>query len=147
MPGWSELDADKVMCVITADNVIIILPGSRILIFDGRLLSLATDHGRADSGLTFFFFPPPPPLDRGYPRDRRLYRRYLNQAQFGATPDDGPDVVVIEMKKLSKTLRSSAAASKATGFLLIAKIAPLPAVGYTLDEIKNDITRKTPACF
>ena len=42
--------------------------------------------------------------------------------------------------------RSSALASKATGFP-IAKIASLLAVGYTLDEIPNDITKKTPACF
>ena len=42
--------------------------------------------------------------------------------------------------------RSSALASKATGFP-IAKIAALLAVGYTLDELRNDITRETPSCF
>jgi carbamoyl-phosphate synthase large subunit len=52
--------------------------------------------------------------------------------------------VVIEMNP--RVSRSSALASKATGFP-IAKIAALLAVGYTLDEIPNDITRKTPACF
>jgi len=51
---------------------------------------------------------------------------------------------VIEMNP--RVSRSSALASKATGFP-IAKIASLLAVGYTLDEIPNDITEKTPACF
>lgn len=63
--------------------------------------------------------------------------------QFAINPDDG-DVVVIEMNP--RVSRSSALASKATGFP-IAKIAALLAVGYTLDEIVNDITEKTPACF
>ena len=53
-------------------------------------------------------------------------------------------MVVIEMNP--RVSRSSALASKATGFP-IAKIAAKLAVGYTLDEIPNDITRKTPACF
>src|SRR5437762_1910775 len=53
-------------------------------------------------------------------------------------------VVVIEMNP--RVSRSSALASKATGFP-IAKIAAKLAVGYTLDEIPNDITRETPACF
>jgi len=53
-------------------------------------------------------------------------------------------MVVIEMNP--RVSRSSALASKATGFP-IAKIAAKLAVGYTLDEIRNDITRKTPACF
>jgi carbamoylphosphate synthase large subunit/REP element-mobilizing transposase RayT len=53
-------------------------------------------------------------------------------------------MVVIEMNP--RVSRSSALASKATGFP-IAKIAAKLAVGYTLDEIKNDITRETPACF
>ena len=54
------------------------------------------------------------------------------------------EVIVIEMNP--RVSRSSALASKATGFP-IAKIAALLAVGYTLDEITNDITGKTPACF
>src|SRR5437773_11115977 len=53
-------------------------------------------------------------------------------------------MVLIEMNP--RVSRSSALASKATGFP-IAKIAALLAVGYTLDEIPNDITKKTPACF
>src|SRR6202035_1921780 len=63
--------------------------------------------------------------------------------QFGIHPGTGR-MVVIEMNP--RVSRSSALASKATGFP-IAKIAAKLAVGYTLDEIPNDITRKTPACF
>ncbi|MFZ5865408.1 MAG: carbamoyl-phosphate synthase large subunit, partial [Thermodesulfobacteriota bacterium] len=63
--------------------------------------------------------------------------------QFAVHPDTGR-VVVIEMNP--RVSRSSALASKATGFP-IAKIAAKLAVGYTLDEIANDITRKTPASF
>ena len=63
--------------------------------------------------------------------------------QFAINPANG-DVVVIEMNP--RVSRSSALASKATGFP-IAKIAARLAVGYTLDEIVNDITGATPACF
>ena len=63
--------------------------------------------------------------------------------QFAVHPDDGR-VVVIEMNP--RVSRSSALASKATGFP-IAKIAAKLAVGYTLDEIPNDITGQTPASF
>ena len=63
--------------------------------------------------------------------------------QFGINPRDGR-LVVIEMNP--RVSRSSALASKATGFP-IAKIAAKLAVGYRLDEITNDITRETPACF
>src|SRR5919197_118167 len=63
--------------------------------------------------------------------------------QFAVSPENG-EVRVIEMNP--RVSRSSALASKATGFP-IAKIAAKLAVGYTLDEIANDITRKTPACF
>ena len=63
--------------------------------------------------------------------------------QFAVNPANG-DMVVIEMNP--RVSRSSALASKATGFP-IAKIAAKLAVGYTLDEIPNDITRKTPASF
>jgi carbamoyl-phosphate synthase large subunit len=63
--------------------------------------------------------------------------------QFGVNPATGR-MVVIEMNP--RVSRSSALASKATGFP-IAKIAAKLAIGYTLDEIPNDITRKTPACF
>src|SRR5207237_10604173 len=63
--------------------------------------------------------------------------------QFAVEPRTGR-MVVIEMNP--RVSRSSALASKATGFP-IAKIAARLAVGYRLDEIPNDITRKTPACF
>src|SRR6516165_1887733 len=63
--------------------------------------------------------------------------------QFAINPADGA-MVVIEMNP--RVSRSSALASKATGFP-IAKIAAKLAVGYTLDEIRNDITRETPASF
>jgi len=63
--------------------------------------------------------------------------------QFALNPDNGR-MVVIEMNP--RVSRSSALASKATGFP-IAKIAAKLAVGYTLDEIPNDITKETPACF
>lgn len=63
--------------------------------------------------------------------------------QFAINPDDG-EVYVIEMNP--RVSRSSALASKATGFP-IAKIAALVAVGFTLDEVSNDITQVTPASF
>ncbi len=63
--------------------------------------------------------------------------------QFAVNPEDG-DIRIIEMNP--RVSRSSALASKATGFP-IAKIAAKLAVGYTLDEIPNDITKKTPASF
>ncbi len=63
--------------------------------------------------------------------------------QFAVNPDNG-DFIVIEMNP--RVSRSSALASKATGFP-IAKMAAKLAVGYTLDEIPNDITKKTPASF
>ncbi len=66
-----------------------------------------------------------------------------SNVQFAVNPVNGR-MTVIEMNP--RVSRSSALASKATGFP-IAKIAAKLAVGYTLDEIPNDITRKTPACF
>lgn len=66
-----------------------------------------------------------------------------SNVQFAMNPDDGR-IVVIEMNP--RVSRSSALASKATGFP-IAKIAAKLAIGYTLDEIPNDITKETPACF
>jgi carbamoyl-phosphate synthase large subunit len=63
--------------------------------------------------------------------------------QFAVDPSDGR-LIVIEMNP--RVSRSSALASKATGFP-IAKIAAKLAIGYTLDEIVNDITKETPACF
>jgi len=66
-----------------------------------------------------------------------------SNVQFAMNPDNG-DVIVIELNP--RVSRSSALASKATGFP-IAKIAAQLAVGLTLDQIDNDITRVTPACF
>ena len=66
-----------------------------------------------------------------------------SNVQFAVNPHDGR-MTIIEMNP--RVSRSSALASKATGFP-IAKIAARLAVGYTLDEIQNDITKATPACF
>lgn len=66
-----------------------------------------------------------------------------SNVQFAMNPENG-EIIIIEMNP--RVSRSSALASKATGFP-IAKIAAKLAVGYTLDEIANDITKETPACF
>jgi carbamoyl-phosphate synthase large subunit len=90
--------------------------------------------------------------DKEYQRLRDLARRIISRVgvetggsniQFAVNPADGA-VVAIEMNP--RVSRSSALASKATGFP-IAKIAAKLALGYTLDEIPNDITRVTPASF
>ena len=90
--------------------------------------------------------------DREYQRLRDMSARIIRRVgvetggsniQFAVNPEDGR-VMVIEMNP--RVSRSSALASKATGFP-IAKIAAKLAVGYTLDEIPNDITRETPASF
>ncbi len=90
--------------------------------------------------------------DREYQIMRDAALRCLNEigvdtggsnVQFAINPENGR-MVIVEMNP--RVSRSSALASKATGFP-IAKIAAKLAVGYRLDEIKNDITRATPACF
>jgi len=90
--------------------------------------------------------------DREYQTMRNAARRVIREVgvetggsniQFAVDPESGR-MVVIEMNP--RVSRSSALASKATGFP-IAKIAALLAIGYSLDEIKNDITRVTPASF
>ena len=90
--------------------------------------------------------------DREYQRMRDLGIAILREVgvdtggcniQFAVNPQDGR-LIVIEMNP--RVSRSSALASKATGFP-IAKIAAKLAIGYTLDEILNDITKETPACF
>jgi carbamoyl-phosphate synthase large subunit len=90
--------------------------------------------------------------DREYQRMRDLGIAILREVgvdtggcniQFAVNPVDGR-LIVIEMNP--RVSRSSALASKATGFP-IAKIAAKLAIGYTLDEILNDITKETPACF
>ena len=90
--------------------------------------------------------------DREYQMMRDAALRCLNEigvdtggsnVQFAINPENGR-MVIVEMNP--RVSRSSALASKATGFP-IAKIAAKLAVGYRLDEIPNDITRATPACF
>ncbi len=90
--------------------------------------------------------------DKEYERMRDMAKAIIRRVgvetggsniQFGVNPQDGR-IVVIEMNP--RVSRSSALASKATGFP-IAKIAAKLAVGYTLDELPNDITRETPASF
>ena len=90
--------------------------------------------------------------DKEYQRLRDAARAVLNvvgvetggsNVQFAINPQNG-EMLIIEMNP--RVSRSSALASKATGFP-IAKIAALLAIGYTLDEIPNDITRETPASF
>ncbi|HSD84907.1 MAG TPA: carbamoyl-phosphate synthase large subunit [Anaerolineae bacterium] len=90
--------------------------------------------------------------DREYQRLRDMARVVMqtvgvetggSNVQFAVNPQNG-ETLIIEMNP--RVSRSSALASKATGFP-IAKIAALLAVGYTLDEIPNDITRVTPAAF
>jgi carbamoyl-phosphate synthase large subunit len=90
--------------------------------------------------------------DREYQRMRDLGIAILREVgvdtggcniQFAVNPCDGR-LIVVEMNP--RVSRSSALASKATGFP-IAKIAAKLAIGYTLDEIVNDITKETPACF
>ena len=90
--------------------------------------------------------------DREYQRMRDLAIAILREVgvdtggcniQFAVNPRDGR-LIVVEMNP--RVSRSSALASKATGFP-IAKIAAKLAIGYTLDEIVNDITKETPACF
>src|SRR5215217_359169 len=90
--------------------------------------------------------------DKEYQRMRDLGRRIIRRVgvetggsniQFAINPENGR-IIVIEMNP--RVSRSSALASKATGFP-IAKIAAKLALGYTLDEIPNDITRLTPASF
>lgn len=90
--------------------------------------------------------------DREYQEMRDEARKIVNRVglntgganiQFATHPETG-ERVVIEMNP--RVSRSSALASKATGFP-IAKIAALLAIGYTLDEIRNDITKTTPSCY
>jgi carbamoyl-phosphate synthase large subunit len=90
--------------------------------------------------------------DREYQAMRDEAHKIINEVglatgganiQFATNPVNG-DRVVIEMNP--RVSRSSALASKATGFP-IAKIAALLAIGYRLDEIRNDITKSTPSCF
>ena len=135
MLGWKEFELE-VMCDL-ADNVVIVCRQTLTWGFTCDSITVA---------------PAQTLTDREYQRLRDQSIAIIREIgvatggsniQFAINPADG-EVVVIEMNP--RVSRSSALASKATGFP-IAKIAARLAVGYTLDEILNDITGKTPACF
>src|ERR1700726_612819 len=136
--GWKEFELEVMRD--TADNVIIICSIENF------------DPMGVHTGDSITVAPIQTLTDREYQEMRDGAIRCLREIgvdtggsniQFGVNPETGR-MVVIEMNP--RVSRSSALASKATGFP-IAKIAAKLAVGYTLDEIPNDITRKTPACF
>jgi len=119
--GWKEYELEVMRDL--ADNVIIICSIENF------------DPMGVHTGDSITVAPAQTLTDREYQK--------MRDAAFAVNPVDGR-MTVIEMNP--RVSRSSALASKATGFP-IAKIAAKLAVGYTLDEIPNDITRKTPACF
>jgi carbamoyl-phosphate synthase large subunit len=136
--GWKEFELEVMRDL--ADNVIIICSIENI------------DPMGVHTGDSITCAPAQTLTDREYQRMRDAAIAVIREigvetggsnVQFGIHPTTGR-MVVIEMNP--RVSRSSALASKATGFP-IAKIAARLAVGYTLDEIPNDITRKTPACF
>ncbi|MCB9765030.1 MAG: carbamoyl-phosphate synthase large subunit [Alphaproteobacteria bacterium] len=136
--GWKEYELEVMRDL--ADNVIIICSIENV------------DPMGVHTGDSITVAPAQTLSDREYQRLRDISLQVIravgvetggSNIQFAINPEDG-EVVVIEMNP--RVSRSSALASKATGFP-IAKIAAQLAVGLTLDEIDNDITRKTPACF
>ena len=136
--GWKEYELEVMRD--TADNVIIICSIENF------------DPMGVHTGDSITVAPAQTLSDREYQHMRDAAIRVIREIgvetggsniQFGVNPANGR-MVVIEMNP--RVSRSSALASKATGFP-IAKIAAKLAVGYTLDEIPNDITLKTPACF
>ncbi|MFP5207101.1 MAG: carbamoyl-phosphate synthase large subunit [Acidobacteriota bacterium] len=136
--GWKEFELEVMRDL--ADNVIIICSIENF------------DPMGVHTGDSITVAPAQTLTDREYQRMRDAAIAVMREigvetggsnVQFAVNPNDGR-MVVIEMNP--RVSRSSALASKATGFP-IAKIAAKLAVGYTLDEIPNDITRKTPACF
>ncbi len=136
--GWKEFEMEVVRD--TADNCIIVCSIENI------------DPMGIHTGDSITVAPALTLTDREYQRLRDASIACLREigvdtggsnVQFAINPADGR-LVVIEMNP--RVSRSSALASKATGFP-IAKIAAKLAVGYTLDELKNDITRVTPASF
>jgi carbamoyl-phosphate synthase large subunit len=136
--GWKEIELEVVRD--TADNCVIICSIENI------------DPMGVHTGDSITVAPIQTLTDKEYQilRDAafRIIRRIGvetggSNVQFAINPKDGR-VIVVEMNP--RVSRSSALASKATGFP-IAKIAAKLAVGLTLDEIRNDITRETPACF
>ncbi|MGB6975055.1 MAG: carbamoyl-phosphate synthase large subunit [Terracidiphilus sp.] len=136
--GWKEFELEVMRDL--ADNVIIICSIENF------------DPMGVHTGDSITVAPAQTLTDREYQRMRDAALAVMREigvetggsnVQFAVNPVDGR-MIVIEMNP--RVSRSSALASKATGFP-IAKIAAKLAVGYTLDEIPNDITRKTPACF
>jgi carbamoyl-phosphate synthase large subunit len=136
--GWKEYELEVVRDL--ADNVIIICSIENF------------DPMGVHTGDSITVAPAQTLTDREYQRMRDAAIAVMREigvetggsnVQFAINPDNGR-MIVIEMNP--RVSRSSALASKATGFP-IAKVAAKLAVGYTLDEIPNDITRKTPACF
>src|SRR5271157_724793 len=136
--GWKEFELEVMRDL--ADNVIIICSIENF------------DPMGVHTGDSITVAPAQTLTDREYQMMRDAALRCLREigvdtggsnVQFAVNPATGR-MVIIEMNP--RVSRSSALASKATGFP-IAKIAAKLAVGYTLDEIPNDITRKTPACF
>jgi carbamoyl-phosphate synthase large subunit len=136
--GWKEFELEVMRDL--ADNVVIICSIENF------------DPMGVHTGDSITVAPAQTLTDREYQLLRDMAIRIIRKVgvetggsniQFGVNPDNG-DIRIIEMNP--RVSRSSALASKATGFP-IAKIAAKLAVGYTLDEIPNDITRKTPASF
>ncbi|HET7103516.1 MAG TPA: carbamoyl-phosphate synthase large subunit [Terracidiphilus sp.] len=136
--GWKEFELEVIRDL--ADNVIIICSIENF------------DPMGVHTGDSITVAPAQTLSDREYQRMRNAAIAVMREigvetggsnVQFAVNPVDGR-MIVIEMNP--RVSRSSALASKATGFP-IAKIAAKLAVGYRLDEIANDITRKTPACF
>jgi carbamoyl-phosphate synthase large subunit len=136
--GWKEFELEVMRD--TADNVVIVCSIENL------------DPMGVHTGDSITVAPAQTLTDREYQRLRDQSIAIIREIgvdtggsniQFAINPSNG-DVVVIEMNP--RVSRSSALASKATGFP-IAKIAARLAVGYTLDEIVNDITGATPACF
>ncbi|MDA3899250.1 MAG: carbamoyl-phosphate synthase large subunit [Spirochaetes bacterium] len=136
--GWKEFELEVMRD--TADNVVIVCSIENL------------DPMGVHTGDSITVAPQQTLTDREYQNLRDLSLKIIREIgvdtggsniQFAVNPEDGR-VIVIEMNP--RVSRSSALASKATGFP-IAKIAAKLAVGYTLDEIRNDITRETPASF
>ncbi len=136
--GWKEFELEVMRDA--ADNVVIVCSIENL------------DPMGVHTGDSITVAPAQTLTDKEYQRLRDLSLKIIREVgvetggsniQFAINPSNG-EVIVIEMNP--RVSRSSALASKATGFP-IAKIAALLSVGYTLDEIINDITKKTPACF
>ena len=136
--GWKEFELEVMRDL--ADNVVIICSIENF------------DPMGVHTGDSITVAPAQTLTDREYQLMRDMAIRIIRKVgvetgganiQFGVNPENG-EIRVIEMNP--RVSRSSALASKATGFP-IAKIAAKLAVGYTLDEIANDITKKTPASF